>query len=77
MGYPPRSLQSSQEPGLLGSKRRRPPGSADQLESSDRLTVVVPYPDTDLLRSGWLLGENVLTGEAAVVELQVEREGSS
>ena len=47
------------------------PGSDDQPEPPEGLTVVARYPNADLLRSGWLLGENVLTGEAAVVEVQV------
>ena len=47
------------------------PGNDDQPEPPEGLTVVARYPDADLLRSGWLLGENVLTGEAAVVDVRV------
>lgn len=48
-------------------------GSDDQmkLDQSDGITVVARYPETDLLRSGWILGEQFLASQAAVVEARV------
>jgi hypothetical protein len=39
----------------------------------DGIHVVAEYPSRDLLMSGWLLGERVLTGRAAVIEASVEK----
>ena len=36
-------------------------------------TTVVRYPDTPLLRSGWIIGEERLRGTGAVVEVREER----
>jgi hypothetical protein len=35
--------------------------------------VVASYPDRDLLMSGWMLGERVLAGQAAVVEAPLDK----
>jgi glutamine amidotransferase-like uncharacterized protein len=43
------------------------------VERRDNIHVVAEYPERDLLLSGWLLGERVLSGRAAVVEADVER----
>ncbi len=34
-------------------------------------TVVARYPDSDLLASGWLLGEKHIAGRAAVVDARL------
>ena len=39
----------------------------------EAIEVIARYPETELLRSGWLLGEEVLTDQAAVVSAQVGR----
>ena len=49
-------------------------GSTDDAEAGDAsgdFRVVARYPDTGLLQSGWVLGEQVLAGRAAVVEARV------
>ena len=46
-------------------------GVPDTSAGDDAIAVVARYPQTDLLRSGWLLGENVLADRAAVVEARV------
>ena len=47
-------------------------GVADT-SGDDAVAVVARYPPSDLLRSGWLLGEDVLADRAAVVEAKVGR----
>ncbi len=54
-----------------GSERRQSVREAQEFD--DGMTVVARYPDAGLLRSGWLLGEQVLAGRAAVVEARVGR----
>ena len=53
-----------------GSQRPagRPPSAADE-----GLTVVARYPKTNLLRSGWLIGEDVLAGRPAAIEASLGR----
>jgi hypothetical protein len=41
-------------------------------EPDPAVTAVATYPDDDLLKSGWLLGDRVIEGRAAVVEAEVE-----
>ena len=48
-------------------------GVPDTSAGDDAIAVVARYPQTDLLRSGWLLGEDVLADRAAVVEAKVGR----
>ena len=48
-------------------------GVADTGGGEDAIAVVARYPRSDLLRSGWLLGEEVLADRAAVVEARVGR----
>ena len=48
-------------------------GVPDTSAGDDVISVVARYPQTDLLRSGWLLGEDVLADRAAVVEAKVGR----
>lgn len=52
------------------SRRDRQSGITPEPPSSVR--AVVTYPTEDLLQSGWLLGEQVIAGRAAVVEADVE-----
>ena len=47
------------------------PGSDSTVPES--IHVVARYPGNDLLMSGWVLGERVIAGRAAVVEAQVEK----
>ena len=44
---------------------------AASLPVSDRIHVVARYPESNLLMSGWMLGEPVIAGRAAVVEAAV------
>src|SRR6185295_19117072 len=44
---------------------------AFEVSPSDRLHVVADYPARGLLMSGWLLGEQMLAGRAAVVEARL------
>ncbi|HEX4345964.1 MAG TPA: M14 metallopeptidase family protein [Vicinamibacterales bacterium] len=46
---------------------------AFQLESTAGVTPAARYPSKDVLMSGWLLGEPVLAGRAAVVRLPLGR----
>jgi hypothetical protein len=39
--------------------------------ASQRTTVVARYPNTDLVASGWLKGEDLMAGRAAVVEVDL------
>ena len=39
--------------------------------ASQRATVVARYPNTDVLASGWLRGENLMAGRAAVVSIDM------
>jgi len=39
----------------------------------DNLHVVAEYPSRDLLMSGWMLGERVIAGRAAVIEASVDK----
>ena len=39
----------------------------------DNIHVVAKYPTANLLMSGWMLGERVLTGRAAVVEASIDK----
>ena len=48
-------------------------GVPDTSAGDDAIAVVARYPQTDLLRSGWLLGEDVLADRAAVVQAKVGR----
>ena len=48
-------------------------GVPDTSAGDDAIAVVARYPQADLLRSGWLLGEDVLADRAAVVEAKVGR----
>ena len=41
-------------------------------EPPETITAVASYPSDDLLKSGWLLGEGVITERAAVVDAAVE-----
>jgi hypothetical protein len=38
--------------------------------ASQRVSVVARYPNTDLVASGWLKGEDVMAGRAAVVQVE-------
>jgi hypothetical protein len=40
--------------------------------SASRATVVARYPDADVLASGWLRGEEVMAGRAAVMSIDME-----
>ena len=48
-------------------------GRAEAEAKPEGLHVVAEYPDRDLLMSGWLLGERILAGRAAVIEAAVEK----
>ena len=39
--------------------------------ASQRVTVVARYPNTDVLASGWLRGESLMAGRAAVVSIDM------
>jgi len=39
--------------------------------ASQRLGVVARYPNTDLVASGWLKGEDLMAGRAAVVTVDL------
>jgi len=39
----------------------------------DNIHVVARYPGGDLLMSGWMLGERVIAGRAAVIEAQIDK----
>jgi hypothetical protein len=39
----------------------------------ENVRIVADYPSSDLLMSGWILGERVIAGRAAVVEATVEK----
>jgi hypothetical protein len=39
--------------------------------SSQRLSVVARYPNTDVVASGWLKGEDLMAGRAAVVSVDM------
>ena len=58
VGYP-RSRFAEQS----GEPARTPPG----------IVTVASYPDKDLLRSGWLMGERIVQNRAAVVEAALEK----
>jgi hypothetical protein len=47
--------------------------SRREAETATDVRVVARYPESDLLLSGWLLGDKVLAGRAAVVETLVEQ----
>ena len=47
------------------------PGSDSTLPENIR--IVARYPGTDLLMSGWVLGERVIAGRAAVIDAEVEK----
>jgi hypothetical protein len=39
--------------------------------ASQKATVVARYPNTDVLASGWLRGESLMAGRAAVVSIDI------
>jgi hypothetical protein len=39
--------------------------------ASQRTTVIARYPNTDLVASGWLKGEDLMAGRAAVVQVEL------
>ena len=39
--------------------------------ASHKLTVVARYPNTDVVASGWLKGEDLMSGRAAVVSVDM------
>ena len=53
-------------PGLPGA-------NAGGLTDRPRVTVVARYPERELLLSGWILGEDLLANQAAVVEARLGR----
>ena len=57
--------------GRAVSRRDRQMGVT--AEPPDSVTAVASYPSDDLLKSGWLMGDEVIAGQAAVVEAEVER----
>jgi hypothetical protein len=46
---------------------------AFEVQRSDKVRVVAEYPAADVLASGWLLGEKLVAGRAAVVDASVDR----
>ena len=55
----------------------RPPSRSERWtgvtpEPPETITAVASYPSDDLLKSGWLMGEGVITERAAVVDAVVE-----
>ena len=48
-----------------------PGGNGGGLTDPYSVSVVARYPERDLLLSGWILGEHVLTNQAAVVEARL------
>ena len=42
-------------------------------ETIDSLRIVAAYPDESLLISGWILGDEVIRGKAAIVEVPCGR----
>jgi len=49
------------------------PGPGPEPAAPDNLHVVAEYPSRDLLISGWMLGERVIAGRAAVIEASVDK----
>ena len=45
--------------------------------SSQKTTVVARYPNTDVVASGWLKGEELMAGRAAVVSMEHESRDAS
>jgi glutamine amidotransferase-like uncharacterized protein len=39
--------------------------------ASQKTTVVARYPNTDIVASGWLKGEELMAGRAAVVQVEL------
>jgi glutamine amidotransferase-like uncharacterized protein len=39
--------------------------------SSQKPTIVARYPNTDVVASGWLKGEDLMAGRAAVISLEM------
>jgi len=48
-------------------------GPGPEPAAPDNLHVVAEYPSRDLLISGWMLGERVIAGRAAVIEASVDK----
>jgi hypothetical protein len=52
--------------------RGEEPGGAEP-PHPENIHVVAEYPNRDLLMSGWLLGERIIAGRAAVIEASVDK----
>lgn len=48
-------------------------GYRPRVANGTGLTTIASYPETNLLRSGWLIGEPRLQGMDAIVEAQIGR----
>jgi glutamine amidotransferase-like uncharacterized protein len=48
-------------------------GSAFEVTDTQRVRVIARYASTNLLRSGWLLGEERLKGKVALAEVPLGR----
>ena len=59
------------EPHSYGFYNNSPFFSLLEGFSSQKLSVVARYPNTDVVASGWLKGEDLMAGRAAVVSVDL------
>src|ERR1700748_2119544 len=66
-----RPIAYGMDPRSLGCYNNSPFFSLLEGFSSQKLSVVARYPNTDVVASGWLKGEELIAGRAAVVSVDM------
>ena len=64
------SLRSSLSQTMLSTRQRRfVTAWVQKTLASQKVSVIARYPNTDVVASGWLKGEDLMAGRAAVVDV--------